>query len=85
MKKVLLQKLKKMKKKKTNIWSLWFMLMVYFCSIIGIVNFYADYIISDEIEGFLQFIATILTVCLVVFFCSQFIKTSINILKRFKL
>lgn len=70
-----------MKKKENKIWSLLFMIMVYIFAIIGTIDLYADYVISLDTEAFIQFIATIATVCLVVFFGTQVIKSILKILK----
>tara|TARA_R110000868_G_scaffold36248_4_gene128784 strand:- start:4516 stop:4740 length:225 start_codon:yes stop_codon:yes gene_type:complete len=69
-------------RKVTKTWKLWWMLGVYVLAIIGIIGLYAEYIVNQEINGFIQLLSTVVMLTIVGVFFSEFIKLLIKILKR---
>jgi len=69
-------------RKVTKTWKLWWMLGIYIFAIIGVVGLYSEYIINQEVNGYIQTLSTIVMLTIVGVFFSEFIKLLIKILKR---
>jgi hypothetical protein len=72
-------------RKVTKTWKLWWMLFIHLLAIIGIIGLYAEYIVSVELHGFIQFLATVVVVATVSVFIANSIKLLNRILKSKKL
>lgn len=69
-------------KKGTKTWKLWWMLGIHLLAIMGVIGLYAEYIISQDVNGFIQLLSTVVMLTAVGVFISQFVKLLIRILKR---
>lgn len=69
-------------KKGTRTWKLWAMIFIYIMAMVGVVGVYAEYIISREINGFIQMLATIAIIALLAVFISKTVSLLTRILKR---
>jgi hypothetical protein len=61
------------------------MLFIHLLAIIGVIGLYAEYIISIELNGFIQFLATIALLGIIAVFIANSIKLLNRILKSKKL
>lgn len=69
-------------RKGTKTWKLWWMLGIYLLAIMGVIGLYAEYIISQDVNGFIQLLSTVVMLTAVGVLMSKFIKLLIRILKR---
>ena len=72
-------------KKGTRTWKLWWLFVMHILAIIGLTGIYSEYVVSIELNGFIQALATVVFITLLAVFIGNAIKLLTRILKRKKL
>lgn len=69
-------------KKGTRTWKLYGMLLLHLMAIIGVTGVYAEYAVNQEVNGFIQMLATLALIALLAVFISRSVDLLTRILKR---
>lgn len=69
-------------KKGTRTRVLWWFFAMHILAVIGLTGIYAEYVVSRELNGFIQLLATVVFITLLAVFIGNTIKLLTRILKR---
>jgi ABC-type proline/glycine betaine transport system permease subunit len=72
-------------KKEIRTWKLWWLFVMHIFALIGLAGLYAEYIISVEVNGYIQALAAIVLITLLAVLIGNAVNLLTRILKRKKL